>query len=154
LLYAIYHDIDETDVQTVISHPLGSIGSDGESVCPYGPLAESMVHPRSYGTFPRVIRRYAIEKRAFPLEEAVRKMTSWPAERIGLTDRGILAKGLAADIVVFDPKRIRDTATFENPHQFPEGISTVIVNGSVTVSEGRHTRERAGLVLKHKPAVA
>ncbi len=154
LLYAIYHDINEDDVMTVIRHPLGSIGSDGESVCPYGPLGESMVHPRSYGTFPRVIRRYAIEKKAFPLEEAVRKMTSWPAERIGITDRGILAKGMAADIVIFDPRTIRDKATFENPHQFPDGIQAVIVNGSLTVSEGKHTKERAGLVLRHKPAVA
>ncbi len=154
LLYAIYHDINENDVLTVITHPLGSIGSDGESVCPYGPLGESIVHPRSYGTFPRVIRRYSIEKHAFPLEEAIRKMTSWPAERIGLTDRGILAKGLAADVVVFDRDKIRDRATFDKPHQFPEGISTVIVNGSVTVADGRHTKERAGQVLRHKPTVA
>ena len=154
LLYAIYHDISENDVMTVIKHPLGSIGSDGESLCPYGPLAQSMVHPRSYGTFPRVIRQYAIEKRAFPLEEAIRKMTSWPAERIGLTDRGILVVGSAADIVIFDPVKITDRATFENAHQFPEGISSVIVNGSVTVSDGRHTKERAGLILRHKPAVS
>jgi len=154
LLYAICHDINEDDVTTVISHPLASIGSDGESVCPYGPLGESIVHPRSYGTFPRVIRRYAIEKKVFPLEEAIRKMTSWPAERIGIKDRGILSRGMAADIVVFDPNRIKDKATFENPHQFPEGITHVIVNGSVTISEGAHTKERAGQVLRHKPAVA
>ncbi len=154
LLYAIYHDINEEDVQRVISHPLGSIGSDGESVCPYGPLGESFVHPRSYGTFPRVIRRYAIDKKTFSIEEAIRKMTSWPAERIGIPDRGILAAGMAADIVVFDPARIKDKATFDKPHQFPEGIETVIVNGSVTVSRGKHTKERAGQVLRHKPAVA
>lgn len=154
LLYAIYHDIKEEDVMTVIRHPLGSIGSDGESVCPYGPLGESIVHPRSYGTFARVIHRYAIEKKLFPLEEAVRKMTSWPAERIGLADRGILAEGLSADVVVFDPSSIRDKATFENPHQFPEGISAVLVNGSVTVSDGRHTKERAGQVLRHRPSVS
>lgn len=153
-LFAIYHDINEDDVFTVMCHPLGSIGSDGESVCPYGPLAQSTVHPRSYGTFPRVIREYAIDRKAFPLEEAIRKMTSWPAERIGITDRGVLAKGLAADIVVFDPAKIRDKATFENAHQFPEGITTVIVNGSVTVADGKHTKERAGLVLRHRPAVA
>lgn len=152
-VYAIYHDINEADVMKVISHPLGSIGSDGESVCPYGPLGESIEHPRSYGTFPRVIRRYALDSHAFPVEEAVRKMTSWPAERIGLTDRGILAKGMAADVVIFDPKKIADRATFEDPHRFPDGISTVIVNGTVTVSEGKHTKERAGLVLRHKPAV-
>lgn len=151
---AIFHEILEDDVMKVISHPLASIGSDGEAEAPYGPTGKSATHPRAYGTFPRVIRRYSLEKRLFTLEEAVRKMTSWPAERIGLADRGTLASGMAADVVIFDPKRIRDTATFSDSHRYPEGIEYVIVNGAVTIENGEHTKERAGLVIRHKPTAA
>ncbi len=151
---AVFHDMSEDDVAKVVSHPLAAIASDGEAVAPYGPLGESMTHPRYYGTFPRAIRRYSIDMRLVPLEEMIRKMTSWPAQRMGLQDRGILAKGMAADLVLFDPLRIRDVATFEDPHRYPEGISCVIVNGAVTIENGDHTKERAGLVLRHKPSVA
>ena len=150
---AIFHEINEDDVVTVISNSLSSIGSDGSAEAPYGPMAESATHPRAYGTFPRVLRRYAIEKGVLTLEEAVRKMTSWPAERIGLSDRGVLAKGKAADVVVFDPETVRDLATFEDSHRYPEGIEHVIVNGAMTVEDGKHTNERAGLVLRHRPSV-
>ncbi len=150
-LDAIFHDIIEADVETVIRNPLASIGSDGSAESPSGPMGQCAVHPRAYGTFPRVIRRYALEKGLFSLEEAIRKMTSWPAERMGLKDRGILASGLAADIVIFDPDTIRDTATFESPQTFPEGIHTVIVNGAVTVDDGKYTGALAGQVLRHKP---
>jgi len=137
----------------VISHQLASIGSDGEAEAPYGPMAESASHPRAYGTFPRVLRRYAIEKALFSLEEAIRKMTSLPAERIGLKDRGLIARGMAADIVIFDPQEIRDMATFEKSHEYPEGIEYVLVNGAVTIEDGEHTKERAGQVLRHMPSV-
>ncbi len=153
-LGAIFHEIDESDVMKVISHPLASIGSDGEAEAPYGPTGKSATHPRAYGAFPRVIRRYVVEKRLLTLEEAIRKMTSWPAERIGLTDRGILAKGMAADVVIFDPEKIRDMATFEDSHRYPEGIVNVIVNGAVTIDNGEHTKERAGQVLRHSPRVS
>ncbi len=153
-LDVIFHDIMEADVETVIKNPLASIGSDGSAESPHGPMGHYAVHPRSYGTFPRVLRHFAIEKGLFSLEEAIRKMTSWPAERIGLHDRGLLAKGFAADIVIFDPETVRDTATFESPQTFPEGIGTVIVNGVVTVQSGEHSGERAGQVLRHRPRVA
>jgi N-acyl-D-amino-acid deacylase len=150
----IFHEIDDDDVVTVIQNPLSSIGSDGCSETPYGPGSESAVHPRAYGTFPRVLRHYVLDMKSIPLEEAIRKMTSWPAERIGLADRGVLAKGMAADVVVFDPQSIRDMATFENPHKYPEGVKYVIVNGAVTIENGKHTKERAGQVIRHKTAVA
>ena len=151
---AIFHEINEDDVLKVISNPLGAIGSDGCAEKPYGPSSDSATHPRAYGTFPRVLRRYVIDKSAFSMEEAVRKMTSAPAERIGLEDRGVLAKGMAADVVAFDTSKIRDCATFENSHAYPEGIEYVIVNGVLTVEKGRHTMERNGLVLRHKPTMA
>lgn len=151
---AIFHEISEADVITVIGNTLSSIGSDGSAEAPYGPTGESATHPRSYGTFPRVLRRYALEKNVFTLEEAIRKMTSWPAERIGLEGRGILAKGMAADIVVFDERTIRDGATFEDSHKYPEGIRAVFVNGALTVDNGEHTKERAGQVLRHKTSIA
>lgn len=153
-VYAIFHEISDDDVGTVMSHPLACIGSDGMSESAYGPMSNSATHPRSYGTFPRVLRRYSIEKGLFPLHEAIMKMTSIPAKRIGLKDRGTLAKGMVADVVIFDPLKVRDVATFEDSHRYPEGIVHVIVNGAVTIENGQHTKERAGLVLRHKPTVS
>lgn len=154
MVSAIFHDISEEDMRVVLAHPLASVGADGESQAPYLPSSREAVHPRSYGTFPRVLGVYAVEKGLLSIEEAVRKMTSWPAERIGFSDRGVLAKGMAADVVVFDPKRIRDRATFEESHKYPQGIDYVIVNGAITIENGEHTKERAGQVLRHKPAIA
>ena len=153
-VWAIFHEILEEDVMTVISNPQACIGSDGESEAPYGPTGQMTTHPRSYGTFPRVLRRYAIEKGLFPIHEAVMKMTSIPAHRIGLKDRGLLAKGMAADLVAFDPEKIKDVATFADSHRYPEGIVHVIVNGAVTIENGEHTLERAGQVIRHIPNVA
>jgi N-acyl-D-amino-acid deacylase len=152
--YAVFHEISEDDVMKVISHPLASIGSDGEAEAPYGPTGKHATHPRAYGTFPRAIKRFVLEKRLVPLEEMIRKMTSWPAERIGLADRGVLAEGMAADIVVFDPATISDRATFDDSHAYPVGIDRVIVNGALTISDGEHTKERAGIVLRHAPRVS
>jgi len=153
-LWAFFHEISEDGVRRVISHPLACIGSDGEAEAPYGPMAEQSSHPRSYGTFPRALRRYALDLKLTPVEEMVRKMTSWPAERIGLGSRGTLAKGKAADIVVFDPERVKDLATFEDSKRYPEGIEYVIVNGAITIEKGEHTKERAGHVLRHAPSVS
>ena len=150
----IFHEISEDDMMMVLSHPLACVGSDGDSESPYGPMGNMTTHPRAYGTFPRVIRRYCLDKGLFPLEEAIRKMTSLPAARIGLEDRGVLAKGMAADIVVFDPTKIKDMATYDDSHRYPEGILHVLVNGAVTIENGEHTKERAGQVLMHKPSVA
>jgi N-acyl-D-amino-acid deacylase len=117
-------------------------------------MGEYTSHPRSYGTFPRAISRYALDLGLMPLEEVVRKMTSSPAQRIGLPDRGVLAKGMKADVVIFDPARIRDMATYDDSHRYPEGVRYVIVNGAITVEDGEHTKERAGQVLRHAPRVS
>lgn len=153
-VYAIFHEIAEDDLVKVIRHPLAAIGSDGEAEAPYGPSGKHATHPRAYGTFPRALRRYTIDKKLVPLEEMIRRMTSWPAQRIGLRDRGVLASGMAADVVAFNPEKIRDLATYEDSHRYPEGIECVIVNGAVTIDHGEHTKERAGQVLRHKPSIA
>lgn len=153
-VYAVFHEMSEDDVITVLTNPLAAIGSDGCAESAYGPRSGSAVHPRSFGTFPRVLRRYVMEKGLLSLEEAIRKMTSLPASRLGFADRGVLAPGMAADVVVFDPERIRDVATFQDPRRYPEGIDYVLVNGMVTIEEGEHTKERGGRVLRHSPSIA
>jgi dihydroorotase/N-acyl-D-amino-acid deacylase len=142
---AIYHVMDEGDVERIMRHPHVAIASDGRLVRP----GEGHPHPRWYGTFPRVLGVYVREKNILPLEEAIRKMTSLPAGRLGLGDRGRIARGARADLVVFDPTTVIDAATFEAPHQYPQGIPWVIVNGSVTVDRGAFTSARAGRVLRH-----
>lgn len=151
-LTAIFHEMSEEDVTRVIQHPLSSIASDGETCADYGPCREAPVHPRSFGTFPRALRRYVFEKQVVPLAEMIRKMTSSPAGRIGLADRGVIAKGMRADIVVFDPDRIADKATFEQPYQYPAGVNEVVVNGVLTIHDGEHTKERSGMVLRKATA--
>lgn len=139
---AILHTMQEDDVRRVISHRLCMIGSDGI------PSPVGKPHPRLYGTFPRVIQRYSRELGLFPLEEAVRKMTSLPAGRFKLADRGILREGWFADIVVFDPERIADVATYEEPRQYPAGVEYVLVNGTVAAEKGRQTETHAGRLLR------
>lgn len=139
----IYHAINEDDVQRVIRHPAAMIASDGGPVV----FGRGVPHPRNYGTFPRVLGRYVRELNLLPLEEAVRKMTWFPARRIGLADRGAIRVGMQADLVVFDPATVRDAATFERPHQYAEGFSTVIVNGQVVYEGGKMTGRRPGRVL-------
>jgi len=140
--------LNEKDVINVISHPVSMIGSDGRALSPYGILAEGKPHPRSYGTFPRVIARYVREKGVLPLEEAIRKMTSAAAKKLGLWNRGIIRPNMYADLVIFDFNEIEDLATFENPHQFPKGIKYVVVNGKIAVRGGKHTGLLAGKVLR------
>ena len=137
--------MDEADVRTVMSSRLSSIISDSGVTAP---RAGGKPHPRAYGTFPRVLGKYVREENLLTLEEAVRKMTSLPAGKVGLNDRGIIKEGLWADIVVFDPITIKDKATFDNPHQYPEGIVYVMVNGQVVVDHGKLTGVRPGKVLK------
>jgi N-acyl-D-aspartate/D-glutamate deacylase len=144
---AIYFIMDEKDVQYAIAQPWVSIGSDGSAVKPEGVLGADKPHPRFYGTFPRVLGKYVREERVLRLEDAIRKMTSLGAQRLGLRDRGLLREGAFADLVVFDPQRVIDKATFENPHQYSEGIEYVVVNGRLTLEKGRHTGARAGQVL-------
>ena len=105
-------------------------------------------HPRGYGTFPRILGRYVRELGVLRLEEAVRKMTSMPAQRFGILDRGLVRPGMRADITVFDPDTVIDKATYQDPHQFPEGIEYVVVNGRVTVDDGKYTGALAGKTLR------
>jgi len=144
----VYFHHSEPDMQYALKQPFVSIGSDGAAMSPEGPSGKSMPHPRSYGTFPRVLGRYVRELHAITLEDAVRKMTSANAEKISLTDRGRIKVGWAADITVFDPATVADRATFTNPHQYPVGIPYVIVNGQVVLDAGNHTGALPGRVLR------
>lgn len=119
------------------------IGSDGEIPI----FGQAHPHPRSYGTFARVLGVYVRERHTITLEDAVRKMSSFPAQRLGLLDRGLLRAGMKADIAIFDPARVRDAATFERPHQYAEGVSAVIVNGQVVFERAAMTAARPGKVL-------
>lgn len=144
----VVFEISPQDVAYVLGHRLSCVGSDGSCLSPGGPLGQGKPHPRSYGTFPRVLARYAREQGLFPLEEAIRKMSSFPAGRLGLRDRGLIAPGFAADIVVFDPEEVADRASFADPHRFPAGIAYVFVNGEPVVEEGEHTGALPGAVLR------
>jgi N-acyl-D-amino-acid deacylase len=138
----------ERDMCTVLKHPATMIGSDSDSTAPYGVLGKGKPHPRTYGTFPRVLREYARRKKLLTLENAIRKMTSFPAQKLRLNDRGLIRKGMWADITVFNPEKIVDKATYLNPHQYPSGIEYVIVNGKLVIADGKHTRELPGTVLR------
>jgi N-acyl-D-amino-acid deacylase len=144
----IFFHHSEEDMQQVLRQPYTSIGSDGAAIARDGPRARVKVHPRWYGTFPRVLGRYVRELNVLTLPDAVRKMTSMNAEKINLTDRGVLAPGNWADIAIFDPQTVIDRATFDDPHQYPDGIPYVIVNGVVVIDGGEHTGELPGRVLR------
>jgi len=140
---AVYHCLSEDDLRTIVAHPAAMVASDGH-VCGF---SKGTVHPRLYGTFARVLARFVRDEGLLSLEEAVRKMTSLPAARMGLHDRGLLRPGMAADIVVFDPEAVRDHATWEDPHRYAEGFAAVIVNGAMTVTRDRHIGARSGMTL-------
>ena len=144
----INFSLNENNFRQIIMHPLVVTGSDGWALSPYGKLAEGMPHPRSYGTFPRILGRYVREEKIMTLGEAIQKMTSRTANKFGIKWRGWLKEGFFADIVVFDPDRIIDRATWEKPHQYPEGIHYVIVNGQVVIDQGNHTGLLPGRILK------
>ena len=139
----IFHAINEEDLERILRHPATMIGSDGEIPI----FGRANPHPRSYGTFARVLAVYVRERKAITLADAVRKMTSFPAQRLGLADRGLLKAGMKADVVVFDPAKVRDVATFEKPHAYAEGFSYVIVNGQIVFENGAMTSARPGRVL-------
>jgi dihydroorotase/N-acyl-D-amino-acid deacylase len=143
---AIYHAISEDDLVRIMKHPATMIASDASPGIPT--FGKDVPHPRAYGTFARVLGVYVREKHALTLEDAVRKMSSFPASRMGLRDRGLLRPGMKADVVVFDAATIADRATFEKPHQYAEGVSAVIVNGHVTFAAGQMTGERGGRALR------
>jgi N-acyl-D-amino-acid deacylase len=138
----------EENVDRLLAHPRAMVCSDGSALAVEGPLSEGSPHPRNYGTFPRILGRYVREKGVLSMEEAIYKMTSAPARRVGLTDRGRIAPGMAADVVVFDPDRVIDRATFEEPHRYAEGILHVAVNGRLVLRDGRETGARPGRALR------
>lgn len=140
----IFHAMSEEDVIRIMQHPYTAIASDG-GLTRFG---EGFPHPRAYGTFPRVLGHYVRELKVLPLEEAIRKMTSFPAQRLNLFDRGIIKEGNIADITIFDADKVIDKSTFEKPHQYPEGIEYVIVSGVVTVDTSGMTGKYAGKVLR------
>lgn len=146
----VYHSMDERDVERILRFPYSMVASDG-GVQEFG---RGVPHPRSYGTNARVLGRYVREKGVIRLEEAIRKMTSLPAQRFRLTDRGLIRPGMWADIVVFDPQTVRDTATFEKPHSYSAGFEFVLVNGEVVIENGKHTGARPGQILLGPGATA
>jgi dihydroorotase/N-acyl-D-amino-acid deacylase len=140
----VYHAMAEQDLERIMKHPLTMVASDGWVQI----LNRGVPHPRSYGTFPRVLGVYVRERNVLTLEDAIRRMTSFPAQRLRVNDRGVLRQGMKADIVVFDPARVRDMATFEKPHQYAEGFSSVIVNGQLAFDGKAMTTARPGKVVR------
>ena len=146
--YVILFQLDEADLRRALVHPRVMIGSDGSALAATGPLADGKPHPRSYGTFPRVLGRYAREEGLLTLPTAINKMTGMPGARLGLTDRGVIRTGARADITIFSPERVADTATYEDPHRYARGIEHVIVNGRLVIESGEHTGNLPGRVLR------
>lgn len=140
--------MSESNTERFLAHPFGMVSSDGSALPAEGPLAAGAPHPRNYGTFPRVLGRYVRERGLLPLETAIHKMTQMPAQRVRLRDRGVLAPGAFADVVVFDPRTVGDRATFEEPRQYPVGMLHVLVNGVHVVRDGEHTGALPGRVLR------
>jgi N-acyl-D-amino-acid deacylase len=139
--------MNEDDLQVAMRKPWVALDLDAGACATDGPLGADKHHPRAFGSMPRVLGRYARDLKLFSVEEAVRKMTSLPARRMRFHDRGLLRPGMAADITVFDPEKIRDVATFEDPNRYSEGVSYVVVNGRVVLDDGKMTAERPGRVL-------
>ena len=141
----------EEDVQEILRSPTVLIGSDGNSLAPYGITGQGKPHPRFYGTFPRVLGHYVRELGLLPLPLAIHKMTGGSAAALGLIDRGTLREGYWADITIFDPQQIAERATYDEPHQYAAGVSTVLVNGTVVLDGGEHTGKLPGKVLRRGP---
>ena len=140
--------MSEENLDRILAHPLAMVCSDGGGFAIDGPTRRGSPHPRGIGTFPRVLGRYVRERKAVTLTDAIMKMTSRSAARVHLADRGRLAPGLAADVVIFDPARVADTATFESPFQYPVGINAVIVNGVVALRDGQRSTTGSGRALR------
>jgi len=138
----------EEDIRRIMTARYTMIGTDAWGVNPAGVLGHGKPHPRYYGTYPRILGKYVREEGVLTLEDAVRRMTSFPAQRLGLADRGLLKDGMWADIVVFDAGRVNDKATYQEPHQFPEGIIHVLVNGRLVVKDQQQTGALPGKILR------
>ena len=146
--YVAVFGMNEPDVLFALKQPWVSVDNDSSGASPEGILGQEHPHPRAYGTFPRILRKYVREEQRFTLEEAVRKFSALPAQRMRLTDRGVLKQGLWADIVVFDPQIIHDNATFENPNHLSDGMDAVLVNGVPVIEGGKMTGVLPGKVLR------
>lgn len=140
--------MSEENLDRILAHPRGMVASDGGSFAVDGPTRRGSPHPRGLGTFPRVLGRYVRERKALTLPDAIAKMTTVPATIVRLRERGALRKGWAADVVVFDPSTVADRATFEDPFQYPVGISVVVVNGAVALRDGQRASETRGRVIR------
>jgi len=140
--------MSEPDVELALKQPWVAIDNDAQGTSPEGLLGEEHPHPRAYGTFPRILRKYVREAKLLSLPEAIRKFSALPAQRMRLTDRGVLKKGMWADVVVFDPTTIRDIATFEDPNQLSQGMEYVLVNGVPVIANGKMTGALPGKVLR------
>jgi N-acyl-D-amino-acid deacylase len=147
--HVVMFQLDEADLRPALLHPRVMIGSDGSALAPHGELGAGRHHPRSYGTFPRVLGHYVREERLLSLPQAVHKMTGLPARRLGLRDRGVIRVGAKADLVVLDPRTVIDVATFDDPHRYPRGIEHVLVNGRFVIRDGEHTGSLPGTLLRN-----
>jgi N-acyl-D-amino-acid deacylase len=140
--------MSEPDVTLALQQPWVSIDNDSSGTSPEGILGEEHPHPRAYGTFPRILRKYVREERKLTLEDAIRKFSALPAQRMRLTDRGVLKQGMWADVVVFDPETVRDVATFDDPNHLSEGMEYVLINGVLVIENGKMTGALPGKVLR------
>jgi dihydroorotase/N-acyl-D-amino-acid deacylase len=140
--------MSEPDVALAVAQPWVSFNNDSQGTAPTGLLGQAHPHPRAYGTFPRIIRKYVREDKLLPLEDAIRKMTALPAQKMRLADRGVLKSGMWADVVIFDPATVTDKATFAEPNQLSAGMDYVLVNGIPVVAAGKATGARPGRILR------
>ncbi len=145
---AIFFTMSEENLQQILAQPYVMVASDSGARAHVGPLSRGRPHPRTFGTFPRVLGYYVRDRRLLELPAAIRKMTFDPCRRFGLAGRGLVAPDCYADLVLFDPDTVRDRSTYEDPIQYPDGIHYVFVNGVITVENGEHTGARAGRVLQ------
>jgi len=150
---AVYFSLSPEDVAAIMASGFVAVGSDGLALSAIEDRDQTP-HPRSYGTFPRVLGQYVREQRLLPLPLAIHKMTGLPASRMGLPDRGHIRPGCAADLVLFDPATVRDRADFQNPHQYATGIEYVAVNGCLVIERGEPTGKRPGRVLRRGTPLA
>lgn len=146
----VWFAMDEQEVADIMRHPLAVFGTDGRACATYGPLAQGAVHPRYYGTYPRILEKYVRQEGLLTLEEAIHKATGAVAKRFGIDSRGILKEGFHADLLLFDPDTVGETCTFASPHRYPQGIDLVIVNGRIVVAHGIHTGALPGQILRRE----
>jgi N-acyl-D-amino-acid deacylase len=145
---SIYFLMSEENVKKELAKPWISFGSDEASQAPEGVFLKSNPHPRAYGNFARLLGKYVRDEKVIPLKEAIRRLSGLPATNLGLDHRGFIKEGMFADVVVFDPERISDRATFEKPHQYAIGMKHVFVNGVQVLNDGEHTGAKPGRALR------